>query len=86
MACEHTQPADVIRMAEMHLQNKDIIPEQWEGFHFQFRENIDSWGHKSICIEVLRRDGQWVITRLDRLKDPYPNSELGPRILQSPPA
>lgn len=80
MGCDHTGPEDVIRMAEEHLDARGRAPCENGNLRFGYGENIDTmW--KSIYIEVERRDGEWVVTRLDRNSEELDAAELGLRQL-----
>jgi hypothetical protein len=68
MACEHKGPIEVIEMAESHLMDRGIAAEEWEGLRFGWGENLDTmW--KSVYTEIERRDGEWVVTTIDRSEE-----------------
>jgi hypothetical protein len=82
MPCDHTGPADVIDMAERFLRERGVAPERWPGARFSWRENVtDTTYWTSVTIDVERRGGEWIVTRLDRSKDRIPTEELGLREL-----
>ena len=69
MACEHAGPPEVIEMAEEHLRGHQIPESRWAGRRFRHSENLDGGMWASVVIEVERREGDWVVTRLDRSND-----------------
>jgi len=77
MGCEHVGPPQVIEMAESYLAERDVPAERWEGYSFAFKENKEHWGAKAFHTVVVRRDGAWVTTKIDRLPEPLPEGELG---------
>lgn len=78
MGCDHTGPEDVIRAVEAELEKSGEEPANWDGLRFGWGENVETmW--RSIYIEIVRRDGAWVVTRLDRNHDPLDNELLGLR-------
>ena len=77
MPCDHLDPKDVIALAEEALRHGGIVEEKWSGSKFRNGENPPQGMWASVVIEVERRGAQWVVTRLDRNRDPLPQSELG---------
>ena len=62
--------------AEAWLRERGIPPEKWSGMRFRHIENTpNAKGWKSVMIEIERRDGQWIVTSIDRRPDAA--SELG---------
>ena len=56
--------------AEEWLRAKGIPPERWSGMRFRHAENTpNAKGWKSVVIEIERRDGNWVVTGIDRRPD-----------------
>lgn len=84
MPCDHLDPKDVIALAETALRERGIAEERWAGAKFRSGENTPEgmWG--SVVIDVERRGDQWVVTRLDRNKEPLPDGEAGFRELAPP--
>jgi len=61
-------------MAEELLRSEGADP--LPGTKFRWAENHDGFFASAIT-EVERRGDQWVVTRLDRSKEPLPQGELG---------
>ena len=61
-------------MAEELLRSQGAEPAS--GAKFRWAENHDGF-FASAVTEVERRGDQWVVTRLDRNKEPLPDEELG---------
>src|SRR5262245_59409336 len=72
--CDHFQSADLARLAEEHLLGQAVPAEQWEGRRFAYGAGGGSGPFLSVYMEVARRGGNWVVTRLDRRK-----TELTPK-------
>ena len=66
MPCEHNGPPELIEMAEAYLRDQHIAEDQWPGRKFRWSENVEGGMWASVCVEVERREGGWVVTRLDR--------------------
>ena len=79
MPCDHIGPAELIEMVETELRERGTSPSN--GMRFRWSENpVDGmWG--SIVTEIERRGEQWIVTRLDRDREPLPQSETGFRAL-----
>lgn len=77
MPCDHLGPPEVIELAERELSARGVAADQWGGTRVRHAENTPDgmWG--SVVIEIERRDGQWIVTRLDRNREPIPRSETG---------
>lgn len=84
MPCDHLDPKDVIALAEKALRDQGIAEEKWSGAKFWNGENPPQGMWASVVIEVERRGGQWVVTRLDRNKEPLPAGEIGLRMIVPP--
>jgi len=53
--------------AEVWLRERGIPPERWSGMRVRHAENTpNAQGWKSVVIEIERRDGQWIVTNIDR--------------------
>jgi hypothetical protein len=76
MPCDHTGPHELIEMAERQLRDRGVAEERWSGLRFRFGENHDGM-FASVLTEIERRGDQWLVTRLDRSREPLPESELG---------
>jgi hypothetical protein len=79
MACTHIGPAELIDMAEAQLRERGARPEP--GMRFRWSENPDDGMWASIVTEIERRGEQWIVTRLDRNREPLPADETGFRAL-----
>jgi hypothetical protein len=84
MPCDHVDPKDVIELAEGALRDRGLSEERWSGAKFRHGENPQRAMWASVVIEVERRGGQWVVTRLDRNKEPIPESETGLQMIVPP--
>ena len=81
MACDHVGPNELIEMAERDLETRGIAREEWPGLRFRWTENTDGGFWTSVILEVERRDGDWVVTRIDRSADRQPDDEVGFRLV-----
>jgi len=79
MPCDHIGPAELIEMADAHLRERDLTPVN--GMRFQWSENPIDGMWASIVTEIERRGEQWIVTRLDRNREPLPDGETGFRAL-----
>lgn len=75
MPCDHKGAPDLIAMAEALLLCSDIDRATWPGMRFRWSENLDGGMWASVIIEIEWRGDQWIVTRLDRNKEPV--SEIG---------
>ena len=75
MACDHLQPEDIIERAETWLRENRVS--NWNGVRVRHGENTPQgmWG--SVVMELERRDEHWIVTRLDRNREPLPERECG---------
>lgn len=81
MPCEHVGPVELIEMAEGNLRERGVPLAQWPGAIFRWSENVTGGTWASVILEVERRDDQWVVTRIERLPEPLPESETGLRVV-----
>jgi hypothetical protein len=79
MPCDHIGPNELIEMAEVHLREGDLAPAN--GMRFRWSENPIDGMWASIVTEIERRGEQWIVTRLDRSREPLPANETGFRAL-----
>ncbi len=70
MPCEHAGPLDVMELAEAWLRERGIPPEKWSGMRFRHAENVTDSPWKSVVIEIERRNGEWIVTEIDRRPEP----------------
>lgn len=65
-----------MQRAEEWLRERGIPPEKWSGLRIRHSENTpNAAGWKSVVIEIERRNGEWIVTNIDRRPDPV--RELG---------
>jgi hypothetical protein len=79
MACDHIGGPELIELAEAHLRREQIAEGRWEGLRFRWSENPAEGIWASIVIEIERREGQWIVSRIDRNREPV--AEVGFRAL-----
>jgi hypothetical protein len=77
MPCDHAGGPELIEMAETHLRAGDVPPERWPGLRFRWAENLTDSMWASVIVEIERRGEQWIVTRLDRNREPLPTAEAG---------
>lgn len=70
MPCDHKGGPELIEMAEEHLRASGVPLSEWPGRRFRWSENLTDSMWASVIVEVERRGGQWVVTRLDRNREP----------------
>jgi hypothetical protein len=75
MPCDHLGPPDVIDLAEHDLRERGLA--DWAGVSYRHGENTPGGMWASVVIEVERRGDQWIVTRLDRNREPLPEGEVG---------
>jgi hypothetical protein len=75
--CTHFQPADLVALAEKHLREAGIPETAWEGRRFHWGGEIDSPPFNGLVLGCKRKDGGWVITKLDRRKNGVTADETG---------
>lgn len=78
-ACTHFQPADLVALVEEHLRAHGVPETEWDGRRFEWGGVIDSPPFTGLVMGCKRKDGQWVITKLDRRKDGVKDEETGLR-------
>jgi hypothetical protein len=81
MPCEHVGAPELIEMAEEHLRSRGVPQIEWPGSKFRYTENIADGMWVSVCVEIERRGDQWVVTRVDRSRQPAPEAETGFKVL-----
>lgn len=77
MPCDHLGPIDLMQMAEEHLRSHGIAEPEWRGKTFAYGENLTEGMWASVWTEIERRGDEWIVTRIDRNRDPLPDSRLG---------
>lgn len=82
MSCNHKGGPELIEMAEAYLAEQNVPEHEWPGLKFRWAENVDGmWA--SVIVEVERRGEQWMVTRLDRRKEPLDSGDTGFRPLET---
>jgi hypothetical protein len=79
MPCDHKGGPELIEMAEEHLRGASVPEGDWSGLRFRWSENLDDSMWASVVVEIERRGEQWIVTRLDRNREPL--GETGFRAL-----
>ena len=79
--CGHFQPADFTALANQFLRDLGIPEPEWEGRRFHWGGAIDSPPFTGLVMQCKRKDGHWVLTKLDRRKDGVTPDEQGFREL-----
>jgi hypothetical protein len=70
-SCDHSDPPVVMERAEEWLKKRGVPREKWSGMRIRHAENTpNARGWKSVVIEVEFRDGNWIVTDIDRRPDP----------------
>lgn len=77
MPCDHLQPNDVIEKAERWLAEHGVTRERWEGTTVRHGENTPGGMWASVVIELQRRGEDWIVTRLDRNREPLEEGDCG---------
>ena len=81
MPCDHIGGPELIEMAESALRKESVPPSEWAGLRFRWAENLTDSMWASVVVEIERRGGQWLVTRLDRNREPLPSPETGFRAI-----
>ena len=74
MPCDHLGPAEVIALAEEDVHRRGA--QLQDQLRYRHSENTPDGMWASVVIEIERRDGQWIVTRLDRNKEPVTETGL----------
>jgi hypothetical protein len=80
MPCDHLGPPEVITMAEDHLRALGLPVERWSGTRVRHAENTPDGTWASVVIELERRGDEWIVTRLDRNREPVRETGLDVRL------
>ncbi len=75
MPCAHTDPPGVMEKAEEWLREQGIPETKWGGMRIRHAENTPGTPWASVVIEIERRNGEWIVTDIDRRRETV--SELG---------
>jgi hypothetical protein len=76
MACDHKGGPELIEMAEEHLRAQGLTPQP--GMRFRWSENLDGGMWASAIVEIERRGDAWIVTRIDRRKEPLNETGFAP--------
>jgi hypothetical protein len=68
MPCDHKGGPELIEMAESYLRDRDVPATP--GMRFRWSENLEDSMWSSVIVEIERRGNDWIVTRLDRRKEP----------------
>lgn len=79
MPCDHVGGPELIEMAETHLRDRGLTVEP--GLRFRWSENLTDSIWAAVTLEIERRGEQWIVTRLDRSREPLPTDQTGFRQL-----
>jgi hypothetical protein len=63
-------------MAESRLRESAVPEAAWTGRRFRYSENLEDGMWASVVTEIERRDGDWIVTRLDRSRERVPSTGL----------
>ena len=77
MPCDHVGGPELIELAEKQLREQNVPSANWPGMRFRWAENLTDGMWASVVVEVERRGDQWIVTRLDRNREPLPTPETG---------
>ena len=78
MPCDHVGGPELIEMAEQHLRESGVPEAQWTGLRFRWSENLNESMWASVVLEIERRGEQWIVTRLDRNREPVGDTGFRP--------
>lgn len=70
MPCDHVGGPELIEMAEAHLRGEGVPESDWPGLRFRWSENLTDGMWTSVVLEIERRGDGWVVTRIDRRREP----------------
>jgi hypothetical protein len=55
--------------AEAWLRERGVPEKEWAGLRIRHSENTPGAPWKSVVIEIERRNGEWIVTDIDRRPD-----------------
>ena len=73
--CEHKGPVEIMAMAEEWLREQGISEERWSGLKVRHAENTPGTMWESVVIDIERRGTEWIVTKLDRNREPLHEQE-----------
>lgn len=77
MACAHTDPPEVMARAEEWLEVRGIPTERWGGMKIRHAENTPGGPWSSVIIDIERRNGEWIVTQIDRRYESLGETTVG---------
>ncbi len=69
-------------MAEAVLRARGIEADAWPGSHFRFTQNLEDGPWAAVQLELERRGEEWLVTKIDRYREQFPDVETGFRVLR----
>lgn len=63
--------------AEAWLRDRGIASDRWPGTQVRYGENTPGGMWASIVYELERRGDEWIVTRLDRNREPLADADCG---------
>ena len=83
MSCDHKGPVEIMSMAEAWLREQGLPEERWPGITVRHAENTPGGMWASVVIDIERRGEQWIVTKLDRNREPL-SEPSGLRVVRAP--
>ena len=68
--CTHLGPLEVMTLAEAWLRDRGIGEDHWSGLKVRHGENTPGAMWESVVIDIERRGSEWIVTKLDRNREP----------------
>lgn len=81
MACAHTDPPEIMALAESWLRERGISSERWSGMKIRHGENTPDSPWSSVVIEIERRGSAWIVTQIDRRSEPLSADNVGLQVV-----
>ena len=81
MPCAHSDPPDIMAKAESWLRERGISDERWAGMKVRHAENTPGGPWVSVIIDIERRNGEWIVTQIDRRFEALAADQVGLSIL-----
>jgi hypothetical protein len=81
MPCNHVGGPEMIPMAEAVLRARNVAPDAWPGSRFRFIQNVEDGPWAAVWTELERRGAEWLVVKIDRFKETFPEDETGFRVL-----
>lgn len=77
MACNHLGPIEIMELVESTLRDEGVAEASWEGRVYGFGENVTGSQWTSVYTEIERREGSWIVTKIDRMTTPIDPAREG---------